>query len=556
VSIVSGPTPPRYMLGNVQPVSFVATSTCFAVMQLRFTLDNSTHMDSVVSFTTDTQQVTVTPPASATAAVVPLEVSVISPVSELLLGTFFEYYEDPVVTSVTPAIVHADRTTVSVCGTGIVAYNWAVPVCKFGNVQVPGTISGGCMSCQMASDLQCTERPNVTVSIALYPDQYVLAGSVELVCLQLANAYASPASIFIEDAMDTLNSTVFADFFYATNYMRCKFFSPVFYPNGLFTEGTFVSKNSMKCRVPKVNAPCVLDLSVTMNGQDYVTADSVMLWVNAVTTCPPGAEIDGLTCVPCGKGEYKEEGGAHSCKACGSRMTTSTTGSTSIFNCTCDEYAFFMDILFDHSMCTCKAGYYLATACMPCPVGTYKSEVRTGACVACATRRTTADTGSTTPSQCVCIDDYYEKDGECVPCASGATCKGGRPPISQGGYAASEEGVFVECLPAGACEADNKCAAGYSGERCSSCADGYYRSQLECVACAGTGLWWVLVLVVPFVVVGIGYLLRKALNGPSSSSIIAAICITLSFLQVCLVCLCVLSVRSLRWLEVCQVQTK
>lgn len=111
------------------------------------------------------------------------------------------------------------------------------------------------------------------------------------------------------------------------------------------------------------------------------------------------------------------------------------------------------------------------------------------ACLWCPSTRTSDIVGASNVSQCRCLDDMYDSlDGslECKPCQLGGVCKGGDPPVSSPGYYIGDENDgFVECLPSISCIGESRCAVGYTGERCSKCAAGYHRAQVDCEKCVG-----------------------------------------------------------------------
>ncbi|KAI9140029.1 hypothetical protein BKA69DRAFT_592963 [Paraphysoderma sedebokerense] len=74
----------------------------------------------------------------------------------------------------------------------------------------------------------------------------------------------------------------------------------------------------------------------------------------------------------------------------------------------------------------------------------------------------------------------------CAPCLDGADCSqdGSSPPKPRYGYWQSNNSTFLQCFPVEACPGgENRCATGYAGDRCGSCAKRYYRLNNECKLC-------------------------------------------------------------------------
>jgi hypothetical protein len=105
-------------------------------------------------------------------------------------------------------------------------------------------------------------------------------------------------------------------------------------------------------------------------------------------------------------------------------------------------------------------------------------------------------TGSSSILDCVCSPGYYTPYGEpgnvCYDCPEGAVCKGGlTQPYPRQGFWEVEghrhKRVFVQCRPAALCLTGGYCAAGYRGNLCGDCVEGYYRRGIRCRSCS-TGI--------------------------------------------------------------------
>ncbi|EKX54050.1 hypothetical protein GUITHDRAFT_132464 [Guillardia theta CCMP2712] len=74
------------------------------------------------------------------------------------------------------------------------------------------------------------------------------------------------------------------------------------------------------------------------------------------------------------------------------------------------------------STCLCDQGNYGdAAACLPCPKGTYKSEVGTARCRDCPLF-SDSEKASISPNNCSCITGYTKISGECFRCLAPDNC--------------------------------------------------------------------------------------------------------------------------------------
>lgn len=135
----------------------------------------------------------------------------------------------------------------------------------------------------------------------------------------------------------------------------------------------------------------------------------------------------------------------------------------------------------------------------------------------------------------VCVPGYYGTNGlYCAPCPVGASCPGGETSIdrvtaSAGFWRVAPSQLRAEncppqrqdnllsfcayavaCSPNASCLAGNICAAGYVGDRCSLCDDGFYRTNGSCAVCPTSPLTIVIVLVLLALgALGVSYILNK-----------------------------------------------
>ncbi|KAI9140024.1 hypothetical protein BKA69DRAFT_592062 [Paraphysoderma sedebokerense] len=87
----------------------------------------------------------------------------------------------------------------------------------------------------------------------------------------------------------------------------------------------------------------------------------------------------------------------------------------------------------------------------------------------------------------------------CAACLDGADCSqdGSIPPRPRYGYWQSSISTFLPCFPAEACTGgENRCATGYSGDRCGSCANKYYRLNNACNPCPDDRTTRIVVIVI------------------------------------------------------------
>ena len=81
------------------------------------------------------------------------------------------------------------------------------------------------------------------------------------------------------------------------------------------------------------------------------------------------------------------------------------------------------------------------------------------------------------------------KGGSCVSCPKGAVCPGGDRLFSDDGYyiLPGTDEVWA-CDPPERCKAFGQCGAGYEGQFCGTCSDGYFSYDHQCQVCPSRGL--------------------------------------------------------------------
>lgn len=170
-----------------------------------------------------------------------------------------------------------------------------------------------------------------------------------------------------------------------------------------------------------------------------------------------------------------------------------------------------------------------STRCESCPFGTYMSnEGEDVGCTQCPNERITLQERSTNVSSCVCPSGFYSTDVEfftapCKPCPEGGVCEPGELPRAAVGfwYSAGAFDLFYPCQPFEACRggtlssstgeegtvmqdcllalsgvrnatppacsapsSQKLCSLGFSGPRCATCQDGWFRYTSSCRQCA------------------------------------------------------------------------
>jgi hypothetical protein len=231
-----------------------------------------------------------------------------------------------------------------------------------------------------------------------------------------------------------------------------------------------------------------------------------------LSTCAAGTYVVQNSCVNCPANTYKTTSTAlySDCLKCPAH-STSPSGSTSLSMCSCN--AGYFGLSADNECEDCPAGTYqpissqtkcescptgfiteviaatssndclcppgtgqeidavLGALCRACPLRTYKAVAGASECRKCPVTKTTLQTGSDSPFDCVCLP-AFEPDvaGNCYPC--------------QEGHYKAEAGDFP-CLPCinGVISSDGTaciCGRGYSGEEgntgsCTACPAGTFK---------------------------------------------------------------------------------
>lgn len=172
-------------------------------------------------------------------------------------------------------------------------------------------------------------------------------------------------------------------------------------------------------------------------------------------------------CAKCPEGQESVVDGSKECISCG-------TGS--VYNPTTQK----CDI--------CRRGTYSnGTACNPCAKGTYQNLDESTECLECPYGSSTVAPGSDSVYDCICKEGFYgQVGGPCSDCPLFSRCPYNStwPEVEDGSWMDSDKlQLPVQCSPLLSCE-DGRCTTGYTGTRCGSCSEGYYRSLLMCVKCS------------------------------------------------------------------------
>lgn len=194
-------------------------------------------------------------------------------------------------------------------------------------------------------------------------------------------------------------------------------------------------------------------------------------------------------CWRCPIASYKTNiNSSYSCEECKNGFVeTKDMGSTSPHDCVCLS-SFVKQVPTDPlSKCVCDLGYWFdfkSQICSRCDMGKYKDKRDLYNCTVCDWGTSTRELGATSISDCMCDPGFYSEDGHypCGTCPVGGDCPGlNIPPTAMPGYYSTGDASFIRC--SAGCLGNNMCEKGYSGDLCSSCEDGYYRSALSCYPC-------------------------------------------------------------------------
>ena len=235
------------------------------------------------------------------------------------------------------------------------------------------------------------------------------------------------------------------------------------------------------------------------------------------------ATVYVVGCSGCGTSAFKGEVGNAPCTPCPPGSVINNTdlsnglAATSIEQCYCDIGTVVIasegNLTFS---CGCDSGYFGRGGegtCQACPRGTYKGEPGDAiSCTQCSADLgqggTSLAMGSKTVDDCECASGYYEFEGVCMPCETGATCPGGD--VSSmvalpGWWRSSETSTYffscdnpnglTLCNPKGAsfskegngtgdiAYTSSVCRPGHEGPLCSRCQKGYGKTYGLCTKC-------------------------------------------------------------------------
>ncbi|EKX31555.1 hypothetical protein GUITHDRAFT_149224 [Guillardia theta CCMP2712] len=223
----------------------------------------------------------------------------------------------------------------------------------------------------------------------------------------------------------------------------------------------------------------------------------------AHSTSPPGstsrsmcscnAGYFGLSaqgeCEDCPAGTYQPSAGQTVCESCSPGFTTEVIAATSEDDCLCPPGT------------GQEIDAVLGAVCRPCPLGTYKAVAGASGCRECLLTKTTLQTSSTSPFDCVCLpafqpdvagncypcpEGHYKAEAgnsPCIPCVNGVISSDGTACICARGYAGSSPTGTETCT---ACPAGMSKPFTGPGE-CSACLPGQYSpnpASSACIDCA------------------------------------------------------------------------
>ncbi len=162
--------------------------------------------------------------------------------------------------------------------------------------------------------------------------------------------------------------------------------------------------------------------------------------------CPPGSfqpTVGQSSCEPCPAGTFQPTAGGVMCAHCPIGSFAPTSGSAACTHCPPGSFQAFTG----------------STACEPCPVGTFQDQVGTYQCVPCPPGTSQAMAGS--PRCTACPEDTYQ------PVTGGVSCRGCPDCGSHGSCRDGSGDGTCHCDAGWAGEACDRCAQGYSGSDCS-----------------------------------------------------------------------------------------
>ncbi|KNC53848.1 uncharacterized protein AMSG_09799 [Thecamonas trahens ATCC 50062] len=199
--------------------------------------------------------------------------------------------------------------------------------------------------------------------------------------------------------------------------------------------------------------------------------------------CEPGStSLTGSpACAPCLPGSAAPTPGASNCSLCAPGLVAPAAGAAACELCPPGTFA--PDIG--------------RTVCTPCSAGSYAAGSASASCTACPAGTTTLAAGAADKAACICAPGFYNASASatCVACPTGGVCAGGdAAPVPAPGYWAAtlDAEAFLRCATVAACPGGSaaRCAVGYTGALCASCAAGYARTGAAsetpaCVRCDG-----------------------------------------------------------------------
>jgi hypothetical protein len=244
-------------------------------------------------------------------------------------------------------------------------------------------------------------------------------------------------------------------------------------------------------------------------------------------TCPAGMYFDGSVCTSCLAGSYTESTKAvTSCTLCVVGTYQNQRNQTYCKNC---APGFFETRIASSQCFACPSGQTSKegqTSCSLCSEGTFANLTGQSSCTKCPQMTTTWGFGATSQLFCqICDIGTYGSPGNCQNCSVskgfGCTKKNLSVPFVTKGYSLSscQGSVSVKkCVP-----------IGYAGERCSSCADGYFRMETLCVPCTSQN--WTLIPTVVIIILLFLFVCLKMLRTSSFHTKPSSLRISLQAIQ-------------------------
>ncbi|SOV16219.1 cysteine repeat modular protein 3 [Plasmodium gaboni] len=197
----------------------------------------------------------------------------------------------------------------------------------------------------------------------------------------------------------------------STNIKEFKMKQVEKYTNKIINTGLKIDKDTGIIS-GKINISTEFHINIFV--KDYFK-NKTLTFLNFVSSCPKGFNIENKKCIPCPIGLYysNRNKSINKCIPCESYRKNSTT----LYNSSKSK-----------KECLCKPGYYLKDKkCVKCVAGFYKDQIGNFKCQGtCENTKISIEVGATNYEElkCTCKDGYFtdKKNKGCIPCPFGHYC--------------------------------------------------------------------------------------------------------------------------------------